>query len=203
MSVRVPLYVAAAADHVTAGAECTPFLLGVACNDCAASRWGVDVRGPLLPSAATAAYCSFLLEVAHDPQVCRQHKTGCRARSRSLLAGSACFCQPWARESVCSTVLPLCRGLCFLSHSTPHHTTTNHPLPPPPKKPHLSQQSSVAEVLAAMIPCSRLYGFLGCRLAAATSHLGRHAYSEWVDTYSSEAYLVWCLCVPAGLLQPA
>lgn len=50
--------------------------------------------------------------------------------------------------------------------------------------------SHVAEVLAAMIPCSRLYGFLGCRLAAATGHLAPHAYSEWLETYSGDAYLV-------------
>lgn len=42
-----------------------------------------------------------------------------------------------------------------------------------------------------MIPCSRLYGFLGCVLApAAAASVGRHAYSDWLDTYSSAAYLV-------------
>eukprot|EP00775_Hariotina_reticulata_P003373 gene3373-3648_t len=50
-------------------------------------------------------------------------------------------------------------------------------------------QASIAEVLAAMVPCSRLYGFLGCRLAAASAGRPRHAYSEWVDTYSSVDYL--------------
>lgn len=48
----------------------------------------------------------------------------------------------------------------------------------------------MAEILAAMIPCSRLYGYLGCTLAAATAHLGRHNYSEWLDTYSGADYLV-------------
>ncbi|KAF8066297.1 TH1 [Scenedesmus sp. PABB004] len=50
-------------------------------------------------------------------------------------------------------------------------------------------EASVAEVLAAMVPCSRLYGFLGCSLAAATAGRPRHAYSEWVGTYSSAVYL--------------
>jgi thiaminase len=50
-------------------------------------------------------------------------------------------------------------------------------------------QTSVAEVLAAMIPCARLYGFLGCQLAAATRGQPRHAYSEWVATYSGAEYL--------------
>jgi thiaminase len=51
-------------------------------------------------------------------------------------------------------------------------------------------QTSVAEVLAAMIPCARLYGFLGCQLAAAIRGQPRHAYSEWVETYSGAEYLV-------------
>lgn len=53
-------------------------------------------------------------------------------------------------------------------------------------------QTHVAEVLAAMIPCSRLYGYLGCTLAAAAAATGagRHAYSEWLDTYSGAEYLV-------------
>lgn len=39
-----------------------------------------------------------------------------------------------------------------------------------------------------MTPCSRLYGFLGCRLAAA--HPGhQHAFSDWIATYSGDAYL--------------
>jgi hypothetical protein len=51
-------------------------------------------------------------------------------------------------------------------------------------------QTTVAEILAAMIPCSRLYGYLGCSLAGATRHLAKHAYSEWVETYSGAEYLV-------------
>lgn len=46
----------------------------------------------------------------------------------------------------------------------------------------------VAGILAAMVPCSRLYGFLGEELAAAYPQ-ARHAYSDWIVTYSSPAYL--------------
>ena len=46
----------------------------------------------------------------------------------------------------------------------------------------------MAGILAAMTPCSRLYGYLGTELAAA--HPGvDHAYSEWIKTYSSAEYL--------------
>jgi hypothetical protein len=52
-----------------------------------------------------------------------------------------------------------------------------------------------------MIPCARLYGFLGCRLAAAMSRAPPHArgaaadnpYAEWLQTYSSPEYLVRAL----------
>lgn len=38
-----------------------------------AAKWGVDVcdGGACRPSPATAAYCSFLMEVAQDPTVCK------------------------------------------------------------------------------------------------------------------------------------
>lgn len=57
------------------------------------------------------------------------------------------------------------------------------PAPRPP-------QTSVAEVLAAMVPCSRLYAFLGCQLARA--HPVRHGnpYRDWVTMYSGFDYLV-------------
>ncbi|GIL58089.1 hypothetical protein Vafri_12939, partial [Volvox africanus] len=61
------------------------------------------------------------------------------------------------------------------------------------------QDGGVAGILAAMLPCSRLYGFLGCTLAAAhgpgEAGLGAgletppHEYWEWVRTYSSPEYL--------------
>lgn len=39
-----------------------------------------------------------------------------------------------------------------------------------------------------MVPCSRLYGYLGCQLAAAYPGAA-HAYADWIDTYSSPDYL--------------
>ena len=62
-------------------------------------------------------------------------------------------------------------------------------------------QTHVMEVLAAMIPCSRLYGYLGCTLAAATAHTGRHTYSDWLDTYSGADYLVRSNCRYEGILS--
>ena len=55
----------------------------------------------------------------------------------------------------------------------------------------------VAAILAAMAPCSRLYGFLGCALAGAGvvgrwGHEGmaaRHPFADWIETYSSPGYL--------------
>ncbi|KAG2431981.1 hypothetical protein HYH02_013197 [Chlamydomonas schloesseri] len=63
------------------------------------------------------------------------------------------------------------------------------------------QDGSVAEILAAMLPCARLYGFLGAALAgchgpelAAGAGAGAQPpsqgdYWEWVKTYSSDDYL--------------
>ncbi|MEW5307449.1 MAG: hypothetical protein WDW36_009844 [Sanguina aurantia] len=58
---------------------------------------------------------------------------------------------------------------------------------------------TVDVILAAMVPCSRLYGFIGCQLAAAyplrAEHLtggpspAPHEYCIWIQTYSSAAYL--------------
>ena len=59
-------------------------------------------------------------------------------------------------------------------------------------------------MLAAMAPCTRLYGYLGCQLArrqraAGGGHSGgggggggglaKHPYAHWIRTYSSPAYL--------------
>lgn len=49
------------------------------------------------------------------------------------------------------------------------------------------EQYGVEAVLAAMAPCSRLYGFLGCHLAAKYGTVG--PYCEWIKTYSSSTYL--------------
>ncbi|KAG2445538.1 hypothetical protein HXX76_000153 [Chlamydomonas incerta] len=57
------------------------------------------------------------------------------------------------------------------------------------------QDGSVAEILAAMLPCARLYGFLGAALAGAHGPQApdqappAHHYWEWVRTYSSADYL--------------
>jgi hypothetical protein len=58
-----------------------------------AAKWGVDVSdGALLPSPATAAYCSFLLEVAQDPKV---RVMGGRAGGR----GGGGGCMHWQVEA--------------------------------------------------------------------------------------------------------
>lgn len=49
-------------------------------------------------------------------------------------------------------------------------------------------EATVAEVLAAMVPCSRLYAYLGCSLRAQHPGLS-HDYSDWLDLYSSHTYL--------------
>lgn len=43
-------------------------------------------------------------------------------------------------------------------------------------------------ILAAMTPCARLYGFIGLALAEAFPN-ARHAYSDWIATYSGRPYL--------------
>jgi len=50
---------------------------------------------------------------------------------------------------------------------------------------HLCAQS-VPCILAAMTPCSRLYGFLGTRLAPLTR--ADSPYIEWVRTYADAEY---------------
>ena len=53
--------------------------------------------------------------------------------------------------------------------------------------------AKVAAILAAMAPCSRLYGWLGCALAEAgvvgAAGPAPHPYADWIVTYSSQAYL--------------
>lgn len=62
---------------------------------------------------------------------------------------------------------------------------------------------SLVEVMAAMAPCARLYGYLGCQLAqlpcnrhiatSAASNGSRghsdHPYSHWIRTYASPSFL--------------
>ncbi|KAK9904248.1 hypothetical protein WJX75_007665 [Coccomyxa subellipsoidea] len=52
----------------------------------------------------------------------------------------------------------------------------------------VAETEDVVYILAAMLPCSRLYGFLGEELAAAYPQAS-HAYTDWILTYSSPAYL--------------
>lgn len=113
----------------------------------------------------------------------------------------------WVGDRVLQLLLLGCSERGGVGPATEVHSLNT----PPSKEPHprttlplssaLHVQATVAEVLAAMIPCSRLYGYLGCTLAAATRTLGRHAYSEWLDTYSGAEYLVRALlgCVDAPL----
>jgi thiaminase/transcriptional activator TenA len=49
--------------------------------------------------------------------------------------------------------------------------------------------STVAEVLAAMVPCLRLYASLGCILARSMPESEDYAYAEWIQTYKSQAYI--------------
>jgi thiaminase (transcriptional activator TenA) len=44
----------------------------------------------------------------------------------------------------------------------------------------------VGVTTAAMLPCMKLYAFLGQRLAA--SGIPTHAYSDWIQTYSSDEF---------------
>lgn len=61
------------------------------------------------------------------------------------------------------------------------------------------RSSHVAEILAAMLPCARLYGFIGCTLARAYPGV-KHEYAEWIATYSSTEYLVRRVGVACGLV---
>ena len=45
----------------------------------------------------------------------------------------------------------------------------------------------VPHILAAMTPCSKLYGYLGQHLARAYPQAS-HAYRDWIQTYSSASY---------------
>ena len=47
---------------------------------------------------------------------------------------------------------------------------------------------SLAHLLAAMVPCSRLYGYLGCQMVAARPRAA-HQYMRWAHSYSSAGYL--------------
>lgn len=46
----------------------------------------------------------------------------------------------------------------------------------------------VGEILAAMTPCMRLYGFLGTELAQELGGRQSHPYRRWITTYSDEEF---------------
>ncbi|GMH40121.1 hypothetical protein BSKO_08025 [Bryopsis sp. KO-2023] len=50
----------------------------------------------------------------------------------------------------------------------------------------------VEVLIASMLPCCRLYNYLGCQLAK--QHPGHdHPYSKWIDTYSGEEFSEVCV----------
>lgn len=48
---------------------------------------------------------------------------------------------------------------------------------------------SLAVLMAAMIPCFRLYAYIGClmRSCLGETHLKSHPYGDWIETYSQES----------------
>lgn len=42
--------------------------------------------------------------------------------------------------------------------------------------------------MSAMVPCLRLYAYLGCSIARALPYLD-HNYLEWIHNYASPPYL--------------
>ena len=53
---------------------------------------------------------------------------------------------------------------------------------------------SLPSILAAMIPCTRLYAYIGCQLRAAALAApgvirGAGPYASWIKEYSSDAFL--------------
>jgi hypothetical protein len=50
-------------------------------------------------------------------------------------------------------------------------------------------ESSGARIIAAMVPCMRLYAFLGAELSKGRELEG-HPYREWIETYASPAFQV-------------
>ncbi len=51
------------------------------------------------------------------------------------------------------------------------------------------KNSTVAEILAAMVPCLRLYAYLGCTLSRAVPESEDYCYAEWIQTYKSQMYI--------------
>jgi thiaminase/transcriptional activator TenA len=53
-----------------------------------------------------------------------------------------------------------------------------------------AQQADLGEIVAAMVPCMRLYTFLGIELAAFRD--SDHPYAHWIETYSSDEFRGLC-----------
>ncbi len=49
---------------------------------------------------------------------------------------------------------------------------------------------SVAEIIAAMVPCIRLYAYLGDELTHSLRQ--RHPYEDWIKTYSADEFKELC-----------
>lgn len=64
---------------------------------------------------------------------------------------------------------------------------------------------SVAEILAAMTPCMRLYAFLGQGIRAALGGMPdeRHPYSRWIGSYGTNEFGVCCLYIEHTLVRYA
>jgi len=51
--------------------------------------------------------------------------------------------------------------------------------------------------IGAMVPCMRLYAFLGKELQSLVdNNRNHHPYKKWIDNYSSDAFQVWIFLVP-------
>ncbi len=54
----------------------------------------------------------------------------------------------------------------------------------------IAWHNSVAEIIAAMVPCMRLYAHIGNELT--TSLRPEHPYEDWIKTYSSDEFKALC-----------
>ena len=57
--------------------------------------------------------------------------------------------------------------------------------------------NSLAEIIAAMVPCQRLYTYLGAELSASLRP--QHPYEEWITTYSRNEFKELCSLLEALL----
>ncbi len=58
-------------------------------------------------------------------------------------------------------------------------------------------QESLAEIIAAMVPCLRLYSHLGSKLTTALR--AKHPYEKWIKTYSQQEFKELCSMLEALL----